>query len=181
MAMHFKGPAAKYEHDRHVVRNINHEFRERLSLGQRVADRVAQVVGSWPFIIYQSIIITLWIGFNLFLVYQGYKNPGYFKAWDPYPFILLNLVLSFQAAYTGPVVMMSQNRQAEKDRLMAEEDFQVNKRSEEEIKVLMEHLVHQDAIMADILSQLETTIKGQILSGSGKAGSTEQETVQPGE
>jgi uncharacterized membrane protein len=75
--------------------------------------------------------------------------------------------------------MMSQNRQAEKDRLMAEEDFQVNKRSEEEIKVLMEHLVHQDAIMADILSQLESTIKGQIVSGKGS--STEQETVQPGE
>ncbi len=77
--------------------------------------------------------------------------------------------------------MMSQNRQAEKDRLMAEEDFQVNKRSEEEIKVLMEHLVHQDAIMADILSQLETTIKGQVISGSGKGSSTEQETLQPGE
>jgi len=165
MAIHFRGPAARYAHDRHVVRNVNHEFREKLSAGQRVADKVAQVVGSWPFIIYQSVIITLWIGFNLFLFYQRYKDPGFFKAWDPYPFILLNLVLSFQAAYTGPVVMMSQNRQAEKDRLMAEEDFQVNKRAEEEIKVLMEHLVHQDAIMADILSRLENTIKGQLVSG----------------
>ncbi len=159
MPIHFRGPAARYAHDQHVIKNINHEFREKLSVGQRVADRVARVVGSWPFIIYQSLIITLWIAFNLFLVYKGYREPGYFKAWDPYPFILLNLVLSFQAAYTGPVVMMSQNRQAEKDRLIAEEDFQINKRSEEEIKVLMEHLVHQDAIMADILSRLEKSIE----------------------
>ena len=178
MSTHFKGPAARYEHDRHIVRNINHEFREKLSFGQRVADRVAQVVGSWPFIIYQSVIITLWIVFNLFLIYPGYKNPGYFKAWDPYPFILLNLILSFQAAYTGPVVMMSQNRQTEKDRLMAEEDYQVNKRSEEEIKVLMEHLVHQDAIMADILSRLESTIKGQLVSDSPEISQSTQEAVR---
>jgi len=145
-----KGPAAKFDHDGHVIRNINQEFRQKLTVGQRVSDGVACVVGSWPFIIYQSVIIVFWIGFNLYLVYRGHNNPGYFKGWDPYPFILLNLVLSFQAAYTGPVVMMSQNRQAKKDRLMAEEDFHINKRAEEEIKTIMEHLVHQDAIMAEI-------------------------------
>ncbi len=150
-----KGPAAKFDHSGHVIRNVNQEFRQKLTVGQRVSDRVARVVGSWPFIIYQSVIIAVWIGFNVFLVYQGHSNPGYFKGWDPYPFILLNLVLSFQAAYTGPVVMMSQNRQAEKDRLMAEEDFQINKRAEEEIKTLMEHLVHQDAIMAEIINRME--------------------------
>jgi len=150
-----KGPAAKYDHDGHVIRNINQEFRQKLTVGQRVSDRVAKVVGSWPFIIYQSVIIAIWIAFNIYLVYQGHNNPGYFKGWDPYPFILLNLVLSFQAAYTGPVVMMSQNRQAEKDRMMAEEDFQINKRAEEEIKTLMEHLIHQDAIMAEIITRLE--------------------------
>ncbi len=89
------------------------------------------------------------------LVYMAANDPTYFQAWDPYPYILLNLVLSFQAAYTGPVVMMSQNRQAEKDRLAAEQDYQVNKTAEEEIKVLMEHLIHQDVIMAELIAKLE--------------------------
>lgn len=151
----FNGPAARYNHNKHVVRNINHQFREQLTTGQRVADKVANVVGSWPFIIYQSIIISIWMAANLYLVYLSTTGPEFFKSWDPYPFILLNLVLSFQAAYTGPVVMMSQNRQAEKDRLMAEQDYQINKTAEEEIKIIMEHLVHQDTIMAQILTRLE--------------------------
>jgi uncharacterized membrane protein len=164
MTIHIKGPAAHYARG-HSARNVNREFREKLTLGQHVADKVAKVVGSWPFIIFQSVLILFWIALNLYLVYQGHKDPNFFKAWDPYPFILLNLMLSFQAAYTGPVVMMSQNRQADKDRLMAEEDFMINKRSEEEIKVLMEHLVHQDAIMADILARLEKAMEKQALQG----------------
>jgi uncharacterized membrane protein len=83
------------------------------------------------------------------------KEPGFLKAWDPYPFILLNLVLSFQAAYTGPVVMMSQNRQTEKDRLMAQHDYEINEKAEEELEVVMDHLQHQDRLLLDAIVRLE--------------------------
>lgn len=151
----WQGPAATYKHKGHIIKNVNHEFSEQISGGQRVADLVAKLVGSWPFIIYQSAIIIIWMGANAYLTYMAGTNPDFFASWDPYPFILLNLVLSFQAAYTGPVVMMSQNRQAEKDRLMADQDYQINKKAEEEIKVVMEHLVHQDALMQELLTRLE--------------------------
>lgn len=122
-----------------------------MSFGDRVADRVATTVGSWPFIIVQSVLLALWIGANVWLVVT--HNPH--KPWDPYPFILLNLALSFQAAYTGPVVMMSQNRQAAKDRLEARDDYECNLKAEEEIRVIMEHLAHQDEVMHEILTRLK--------------------------
>src|SRR5258708_30676885 len=82
-------------------------------------------------------------------------RPNYFKAWVPYPFILVNMVVAFQAAYTGPVVMMSQNRQTEKDRLAAEVDYEINKKAEEEIEVIMTHLAHQDRLILDAVTRLE--------------------------
>ena len=146
---------ARHSVPKHVIKNVNEVFEKELTRGQHVADLVAKVVGSWPFIICQSIIIIIWLTVNAYLVYKVSFDPAYFQAWDPYPFILLNLVLSFQAAYTGPVVMMSQNRQAEKDRLLAEHDYQVNLKAEQEIEELMKHLNHQDEIMACILSRLD--------------------------
>jgi uncharacterized membrane protein len=95
------------------------------TLGERVADGVAATVGSWPFIIAQSLLLGLWLVANAVLIRDWLGG----KPFDPYPFILLNLVLSFQAAYTGPVVMMSQNRQAAKDRDEAEHDYAVNRRA----------------------------------------------------
>jgi uncharacterized membrane protein len=77
------------------------------------------------------------------------------KAWDPYPFILLNLALSFQGAYTGPIVMMSQNRQDEKDRRQANSDYETNIRAEAEIRVIMEHLKYQDKIIHELVSELK--------------------------
>lgn len=151
-----QGPAAKYKHQHGTVKNVNEEFRNRITRGQCLADWVAKVVGSWPFIIYQSIIIVIWMAVNVYLVYMRAQDSNFFSAWDPYPFILLNLVLSFQSAYTGPVVMMSQNREAEKDRLMAEQDYATNKKAEEEIKVLMDHLVHQDLMIQSLTEQVES-------------------------
>jgi len=149
------GPAALYKHNHPPVRNVAEVFRERQTVGQRIADAVAAAVGSWPFIIFQSVLLAAWIAVNIYLVTMAHLHPGFLKAWDPYPFILLNLMLSFQAAYTGPVVMMSQNMQASKDRLMAENDFQVNKTAEEEIKVILDHLTYQDKISTDIQEQLK--------------------------
>ena len=80
---------------------------------------------------------------------------AYINHWDPYPFILLNLALSFQAAYAAPIIMMSQNRQAAKDRLMAEQDYEVNLKAEDELKSIMSHLEQQDEVMLDILRRME--------------------------
>lgn len=146
-----KGPLHEYEHSHPPVVNVAELHNEGLGLGQRVADRVAAVVGSWPFIIVQSCLLMIWIGINIYFA----LNPGALKAFDPYPFILLNLALSFQAAYTGPIVMMSQNRQAEKDRMTAQNDFQVNQVAEEEIRIIMEHLKHQDELILGLSKQLE--------------------------
>jgi uncharacterized membrane protein len=149
------GPCASYQSAHPRVRNVIAEHEERLSLGQRVADRLAVSVGSWPFIIVQSCLLAVWMGLNVYLVIMTMRQPGFLKAWDPYPFILLNLVLSFQAAYTGPVVMMSQNRQAEKDRLLAQHDYEINRRAEEEVEVVMDHLEHQDRLILAAIGRLE--------------------------
>lgn len=98
-----------------------------LTWGQRVADAVAATMGSWPFIIIQSILLLLWIVLNA---------TAYVRAWDPYPFILLNLAVSFQAAYAAPFIMMSQNRQQDVDRRAAEEDYKINIKAELEIELL---------------------------------------------
>jgi uncharacterized membrane protein len=149
------GPCATYQSTHPRVRNVMAEHEEQLSLGQRVADRVALAVGSWPFIIVQSVLLSIWMSVNVYLAVAEARHPGLLRSWDPYPFILLNLVLSFQAAYTGPVVMMSQNRQAEKDRLLAQHDFEINRRAEEEVEVVMDHLEHQDRLILAAISRLE--------------------------
>jgi uncharacterized membrane protein len=102
--------------------------------GERVADGVAARVGSWPFIIVQSTLLVVWLLANGLLIRAWLGG----KPFDPYPFILLNLMLSFQAAYTGPVVMMSQNRQTARDRDAAEHDYQVNRQALELLGQVLE-------------------------------------------
>ena len=120
-----------FEHRHPPIKNVNEAFEKQLTLGQRTSDRVANIVGSWPFIIVQSLFLVVWIILNVAAVIHH---------WDPYPFILMNLVLSMQAAYTAPIIMMSQNRQAERDRLEAHNDYIINKKAEEEIRAVMDHL-----------------------------------------
>lgn len=103
------------------------KHRETLSLGQKIADGLANSMGSWPFIIGQTLIIIVWVAFNL---------VAYVRHWDPYPFILLNLLFSTQAAYAAPIIMMSQNRQAERDRAQALADYETNQKAEQEIEDL---------------------------------------------
>ena len=98
-----------------------------LTFGQRIADDVAATMGSWRFIIIQSVILLAWIVLNI---------TAYIEHWDPYPFILLNLALSFQAAYAAPFIMMSQNRQQDIDRMAAKTDYQINVKAELEIELL---------------------------------------------
>jgi uncharacterized membrane protein len=136
----------RHVHRHKPVININQVDAEKLTTGQRIADRLAAVMGSWPFIIVQSIILAIWICLNV---------VAYINHWDPYPFILLNLALSFQAAYAAPIIMMSQNRQAAKDRLMAEQDYEVNCKAEDELKSIMTHFEQQDEVMLDVLRRME--------------------------
>ena len=107
------------------------EHKDSLRFGQRLADNVANGMGSWRFIIIQSIIVALWMGLNVI---------GFIKHWDEYPFILLNLLFSTQAAYAAPIIMMAQNRQNERDRKHAEADFRTNVEAKKEIEELLEKL-----------------------------------------
>jgi uncharacterized membrane protein len=121
--------------------------------GQRLADKVAATIGSWRFIIFQSSAIALWITGNV-LVGQG--------AWDPYPFILLNLLLSFQAAYTALAIMMSQNRQSDLDRRHAQNDYEINVKAELEIELLHEKidLMREQELLA--LTQAVRDLSAQV-------------------
>ena len=111
--------------------NWHKKHSEKLSFGNRLADAVANGMGSWKFIILQTILVVLWMFLNII---------GYAYHWDVYPFILLNLLLSFQAAYTAPAIMMSQNRQSEMDRRHAQTDYEVNVKAELEIELLHEKI-----------------------------------------
>ncbi len=123
--------AALHAHTHPTTRNANEIEKERLSHGQMMADRITKLVGSWRFIIGQSILLSGWLVVNAI---------GWAFSWDPYPFILLNLVLSFQAAFTAPIIMMSQNRQSSRDRMESELDYEVNRRAETEVAMIQARL-----------------------------------------
>jgi uncharacterized membrane protein len=101
------------------------------TFGERMADTLASGMGSWAFIIVQTVLIVLWVALNLI---------AWMRHWDPYPFILLNLLFSTQAAYAAPIIMMSQNRQADRDRHHAEADYETNRRAKVEIENIQREL-----------------------------------------
>ena len=112
-------------------KNWHSAHRSQLTPSQRIADAVAVTMGSWRLIIAQSIVLAVWVLLNV---------VAWIDHWDPYPFILMNLALSFQAAYAAPFIMISQNRQAERDRHQADEDFRTNVEAEQRIEDLQKHL-----------------------------------------
>jgi uncharacterized membrane protein len=114
--------------------NIEPEIEDTLTIGQKIADKVAAFGGSWAFIISFFLFLILWMGINIWVLSS--------KPFDPYPFILLNLILSSLAAIQAPIIMMSQNRQEQKDRIRGEHDFKVNLKSELEIQLLHEKIDH---------------------------------------
>jgi uncharacterized membrane protein len=118
--------------------------------GEKVADAVAARVGSWPFISIQSFLLIVWIVANAFLIRDWLGG----KPFDPYPFILLNLTLSFQAAYTGPVVLMSQNRQAARDRDEAEHDYEVNRQALDLLRQVREEQTKLRDLVGGLTDQL---------------------------
>ncbi|HEX9026351.1 MAG TPA: DUF1003 domain-containing protein [Clostridium sp.] len=121
-----------------VSKNINTTHDEKLTLGQRTADRIATFGGSWTFIISFGVVLTIWIIGNAFILSS--------KAFDPYPFVFLNLILSCLAAIQAPIIMMSQNRQSERDRLTAANDYLINLKSEiiiEDLHIKIDTLMEQ--------------------------------------
>lgn len=130
------------------------------TMGQRFADTVASGVGSWTFVIMQSVILLAWITANAIGAVR----------FDPYPFILLNLFLSFQAAYTAPIIMMSQNRQSEVDRRHAEQDFQINCKAELEIELLHEKMdllrEREIAALSEAVARLTRLLEAERSAGS---------------
>ena len=134
---------------------------EQLTLGQRVADGVASTMGSWKFIIIQSAILISWITLNL---------VAWIAHWDPYPFILLNLALSFQAAYAAPFIMMSQNRQQDIDRMAAKNDYQINIKAELEIELLHQKIDQiretEIARLTEAVSDLTALLKAEQAKGA---------------
>lgn len=125
----------KHKLHAHKPKNINQAHDESMTFGDKIADKVANFVGSWKFVISQSAILCIWMILNILSFTYHY---------DPYPFIAMNLLLSAQAAYATPLIMMSQNRQSSRDRLAAEEDYNINRKGEHEIEQMIEHLCEQD-------------------------------------
>ena len=134
-------------HHRHPANQYRHDHR---TSGQRLADSVTSVFGSWRFIIVQTAVVAVWIAINVVAVLYR---------WDPYPFILLNLLFSTQAAYAAPLILLSQNRQADTDRVKAEHDYQVN-------QLALQYLIvwHRDTHGADCdcVRHAEPVVEGML-------------------
>ena len=110
-----------------LQKNWHEKHMETSTFGQRISDKIATGMGSWKFIIWQTIIVLIWMILNI---------VAFLSHWDPYPFILLNLIFSTQAAYAAPIIMMSQNRQNQRDRIQANNDYHTNVEAKKEIEAL---------------------------------------------
>ncbi|MEP7109430.1 MAG: DUF1003 domain-containing protein [Ferruginibacter sp.] len=128
-------------HDKHA---------KSLKMSDRIADSVANGMGSWRFIILQSVFVVIWMVLNVI---------GFISHWDVYPFILLNLIFSTQAAYAAPIIMMSQNRQSERDRVQAQDDYQTNVEAKKEIEALQMQISNLEIKKMDKIIQMLEEMK----------------------
>ncbi len=152
-------------HRRSVARDVHQDYLEQRSFGERMADRIAAFGGSWPFIGMFGLFLAVWITLNSVLARRD--------VFDPYPFILLNLMLSTLAALQAPVIMMSQNRQSARDRLNAANDYEVNLKAEVEIRALHEKLdTLREADWAELvrLQQVQIQMLERLLAAAGGRG-----------
>ena len=136
----------KHQHDHPPVRDLNREIDRRQTFADRAAGDFTRLVGSWTFVLAQVGIMVVWVGLNaLNLIHP----------WDRYPFLFLNFVLTLEAALWVSLVLMALNRMADRDRLRAQQEFELDVKSEEELKALMNHLMHQDEILLQIVNRLD--------------------------
>jgi len=136
----------RHTHEHPPVRDVNQEVDRRTGRAQRVAGDLARVVGSWTFVLFQAVLIGLWIVLNV---------VGFLRHWDPYPFHLLALVMLVQVLLAVPILLMALNRADQRGRLAAQQDFQAGVKEEEELKAVMTHLEVQDEVMLQVLHRLE--------------------------
>ena len=136
----------KHQHDHPPVRDLNREIERRRTFSDRVADDFARLVGSWVFVLVQVGIMVVWVGLNAL---------NLIRPWDRYPFLFLNFILSLEAALWVSVVLMALNRIADRDRLRSQQEYELNVKAEEELKALMNHLMHQDEILLQIVNRLD--------------------------
>jgi uncharacterized membrane protein len=136
----------RHQHDHPPVRDLNREVERRLNFSDRIADDFARLVGSWVFVAAQVGLMILWVCLNAF---------NLIHPWDRYPFLFLNFILSLEAAIWVSVVLMALNRLADRDRLRAQHDYELDVKAEEELKALMNHLMHQDEILLQIVNRLD--------------------------
>ena len=136
----------RHQHDHPPVRDLNSEADRRMSRGARVAADFARLVGSWTFILLQSLLTAIWLVLNIL---------GVTRHWDTYPFLLLNLVFSLEAAIFVSFVLMAVNLLADRDRLRAQHTFEVEVKAEEETRMVMQHLEVQDEVLLQVLHRLD--------------------------
>ncbi len=170
----------KHQHDHPPVRDLNREVDRKLTFTDRIASDFAQLVGSWIFVLAQLGLMLLWVLLNAL---------NLLRHWDPYPFLFLNFVFSLEAAIWVSVVLMALNSQAERDRIRAQNEYELNVKAEEETKALMNHLMHQDEILLQIVNRLDRgdrEIKRlarrleQVLEASAEASRPPQPPSSPG-
>jgi uncharacterized membrane protein len=135
-----------HQHDHPPVRDLNGESDRRLRPAQRIADDLARFVGSWTFVLLQVAIAGLWLALNVA------AQVGH---WDPYPFLLLNLALTFENALWASLILMAMSRAASRERLRAQHDYEDQVKAEEETRMLMAHLEAQDEVLLQVLHRLD--------------------------
>jgi uncharacterized membrane protein len=138
----------KHQHDHPPVRDLNRETERRLTLADRIAMDFTRLVGSWVFVLAQLGLMLVWVVLNALSL---------IRHWDPYPFQFLNFILTFEIAAWLLLVLMAFNRQTDRDRLRSQHDYELNVKAEEELKALMNHLMHQDEILLQIVNRLDRT------------------------
>jgi len=136
----------KHQHDHPPVRDLNRETERRLTLADRIAMDFTRLVGSWVFVLAQFGLMLVWVLLNALSL---------IRHWDPYPFQFLNFILTLEVAAWLLLVLMAFNRQADRDRLRSQHDYELNVKAEEELKALMNHLMHQDEILLQIVNRLD--------------------------
>jgi uncharacterized membrane protein len=146
------------ESHKHVVNVVHHD---EATFGERVADAAAAGIGSWTFLIIQTFLVLMWLILNI---------VGLIRHWDPFPFILLNLLFSVQAAYTGPVLLLAGNRQAQKDRLTLEHAAHEADKADRQNVQILKAIQHNTEVTLQILRHVETLIQGEVAAKAQPPG-----------
>ena len=149
---------ANIDDHKHVVNVVHHD---EATFGERIADAAAAGIGSWTFLIIQTFLVAVWVILN----YIGLSHH-----WDPFPFILLNLLFSVQAAYTGPVLLLAGNRQAQKDRLTLEHAAHEADKADRQNVQILKAIQHNTEVTLQILKHVETLIQGDVAAKAGQQG-----------